>query len=529
MKKGTYLMVIFFLAFLLSIAGIGNASNLVNDGFETGDLTGWATGTVSDFVGVVGDDYPFASPNGNYMCRLGKAYYFSGEAQNPGPNEISQTFMVTEPELDFAYCLFTYDYGGYDDFHYKVTIEDGSGTIIYEYQQGAWGSEDPSLKNSGWQDVDLDVSGYMDQSLTIYFTAGGTVDMMNGFWAYIDNEPGGVHTPEPGEPASLGLDPSYQDIPIGNACSINAYVYDEYGIGVPDVPVMFLVVSGPNVGISGSGVTDDYGGTSFSYLGNTVGLDTINVWCDMDGDGDWDPEDIGNVANVNWLDPNLPADFGVDPQMAAPPVGNEHSIQAMVGDVYGMPMVGVPIMFQIVSGPHIGTTYAGITDDAGIVSFSYMGIASGVDVVQIWCDMNGNGVWDPSELGSYAYTGWLERLRAIKYNWGEKPVYKKPFYSSKLFSEWVNPTVVPPEIPPEFGIAYNVTALISKTPGYVTVNDGEITIGTVVPGTSVWSIDTFGTTVDTSKPSNPKDMIFFDVMYYDYFGNMHIITDVPQF
>ena len=528
MKKGTYLTIIFLLAFLLSIAGIGNAS-IVNGGFETGDLTGWKTGIVSDSVSVVGDDYPFASPNGSYMCRLGSAYKSRFDAQPPGPNEISQTFTVTEDNLNFAYCLFTYDYGGYDDFQYQVTLE-VDGTIIKKYQQTAWGSG-TNLKTTGWQVVSVDVSIYMGQELTLYFTAGGTVDMVNGFWAYIDDGPGGVYLKP-----SLEIYPSYQDVPIGSECSLGANVYDGYGIGVPNVPVTFLVVSGPNTGTTGSAVTDDYGSTWFSYLGNTFGLDTINVWCDMDGDGVWDPDEVGNVANVNWLDPNQPAYFYINPYYAAPPVGNEHSLQATVYNMYWMPTVGIPIVFQIVSGPHIGTAYTGVTDDAGIASFSYMGIASGVDVVHIWCDMDGDGMWDPEELGSWAGVFWINPLRAIGYNEDGKmqmtksPKKGDPSFNIDLYMKMENSTIVPSEIPfPEFFAAYNVTALVVGNPDYVRVNEGEAILGDILPGTSVLSKDTFSLNINPGKQHNPDEQVYFDVMYYDYFGNMHIITNVPMF
>jgi hypothetical protein len=79
---GTRLLAVPFLlalALWLAVAGVGSHSAsaaVTNNGFESGNLTGWTTGTVTEGVTVVGDDTitdgVVAEPlEGQYMARLG--------------------------------------------------------------------------------------------------------------------------------------------------------------------------------------------------------------------------------------------------------------------------------------------------------------------------------------------------------------------------------------------------------------------------------------------------------------------------
>jgi hypothetical protein len=163
------------------VAGTGN---LDNPGFETGDLTGWSLGMVSDSLDVIGPD-GFAFPaEGNYMARLGSSASRSSHRQPKGPNRIYQDFIASAPTLSFAYNIFTWDYAPYNHFEYKLVVI-GTGETIASYSQGAWGSGG-SLKNTGWREVTLDIAGYFGQSLRLSVECGGTVDTSVPTWAYVD-------------------------------------------------------------------------------------------------------------------------------------------------------------------------------------------------------------------------------------------------------------------------------------------------------------------------------------------------------
>jgi hypothetical protein len=174
-------LAIFFLTFLFQGQALAAPGNLTNPGFESGNLSGWTKGTVVDFAGVIGAD-TYASPySGNYMVRLGTPRY---EGQPIGNNLIYQDFVVTKPQLSFTYNLFTYDYSGYDHFHYRL-IDLSTNSNIVNYAQTGWGTS-TSLKSTGWKVVTIDLSPYIGKTVRLEMTCGGTSDTAYATWAYFD-------------------------------------------------------------------------------------------------------------------------------------------------------------------------------------------------------------------------------------------------------------------------------------------------------------------------------------------------------
>lgn len=185
-------------AALLALVALGGNSadaTFMNRGFETGNLSGWTTGSLtSEGITVVGTDTINAQDGvyqapleGKYMARLGKPAPDKWAEQPMGLNELIQQFVVDEPFVKFAYSMWTYDYTGFDEFSIELKLA-GSANVIYSYRQQAWGApHDTARKSTGWQVVSIPVQQYEGQSVTLTIRAGGSIDTWYHSWVYIDS------------------------------------------------------------------------------------------------------------------------------------------------------------------------------------------------------------------------------------------------------------------------------------------------------------------------------------------------------
>ncbi|MBI3950522.1 MAG: Ig-like domain-containing protein [Acidobacteria bacterium] len=106
------------------------------------------------------------------------------------------------------------------------------------------------------------------------------------------------------------LEPASATNAVGTSHTVTATITYQ-GLPLPNRPVFFRVASGPNAGITGSGVTDSNGMASFTYTSNgQLGTDTITVSlatspCDSatkiwipDQDGDGVPDASEQPSNI---------------------------------------------------------------------------------------------------------------------------------------------------------------------------------------------------------------------------------------
>lgn len=179
----SFIFVVLVFTPVLNRSVFASSGNLVNPGFETGNLDGWIRGEVKDYAGVVSADVYTTPYDGTYMAVLGRPGY---QLQPVGPNIIYQDFTVVESTLAFAYNIFTYDYAPYNRFSYLLQ-DLTTGATIYSYSQTAWGGN-WGLKTTGWRLVDLNLSSCLGRRVRLQFNVTGTVDYYNPTWVYIDSE-----------------------------------------------------------------------------------------------------------------------------------------------------------------------------------------------------------------------------------------------------------------------------------------------------------------------------------------------------
>jgi hypothetical protein len=73
------------------------------------------------------------------------------------------------------------------------------------------------------------------------------------------------------------------------------------------------------------------------------------------------------------------------------PAGTPQTVTATVRDVLGVEQSGVPVQFEVTSGPDTGVTFTGPTNTAGQAVFTFSGSIPGTDVVQAsFVDASGN-------------------------------------------------------------------------------------------------------------------------------------------
>lgn len=152
--------------------------------------------------------------DGSKMVRLGGPFIDSSVRQPLNRYLLKQTFTVdpADPIVRFTYNVFTYDYSGFDALRMRVRLIDDSGEVVAEQIQGSFGSG-VALKTTGWRGFVADLTGYEGQTLRLAIDAGGTLDTLYGFWAYIDG--GDAPAPLPSPIASVPAQPG------GGATSIS--------------------------------------------------------------------------------------------------------------------------------------------------------------------------------------------------------------------------------------------------------------------------------------------------------------------
>ncbi|MEJ2604646.1 MAG: Ig-like domain-containing protein [Gammaproteobacteria bacterium] len=167
---------------------------------------------------------------------------------------------------------------------------------------------------------------------TMTFSSIDNAAAANSAIAELILSPVALVLPDPEEFATVGLMPFTATNPVGTEHTVTARAVSANDTPIPGTTIEIDVISGPNAGLSGSGVTDANGEVSYTYTSNgTPGTDNIQafignlasnvvekIWedqggglrCDIDGDEDVDRNDISLITAAR----NQPAAGPGDPR-----------------------------------------------------------------------------------------------------------------------------------------------------------------------------------------------------------------------
>src|SRR5262249_39451108 len=121
--------------------------------------------------------------------------------------------------------------------------------------------------------------------------------------------------------ATVGLSPATDTATVGGNHTVTAHAESTGGTAVPGATVHFTILSRPNAGKTGTGVTDASGNATFTYSDTgpvsggtdkiranigTLQSNTVDmIWTPKDTDGDGVPDyqdNCPNAANPDQLD-----------------------------------------------------------------------------------------------------------------------------------------------------------------------------------------------------------------------------------
>jgi hypothetical protein len=71
----------------------------------------------------------------------------------------------------------------------------------------------------------------------------------------------------------------------------------------------------------------------------------------------------------------------LEPLLDTSNTGTSHSLTA-TATLNGVPQQGITVTFNVISGPHVGTSGSGVTDASGQATWSYSGTAPGTDTIE---------------------------------------------------------------------------------------------------------------------------------------------------
>ncbi|HYI94947.1 MAG TPA: hypothetical protein VEX68_15490 [Bryobacteraceae bacterium] len=177
---------------------------------------------------------------------------------------------------------------------------------------------------------------------------------------------------------------------VGGTQTVSALVQTSNGIPVAGRSVTCRVVSGPNLGTTKVAVTNGSGLAVTSFTSSLAGTDTIQ--CSMVNSNS--TTQYSNLVTRTWLGSSQQTySFVLTPTGDMNPVGTNHTLSAKLWNGASAPISGVPVQFEVVSGPNPGPIGATVlTNVFGIASRTYTSGNTGTQVIRASAQIGVNNI-----------------------------------------------------------------------------------------------------------------------------------------
>jgi len=206
----------------------------------------------------------------------------------------------------------------------------------------------------------------------------------------------GANTAVVGE--GILLSPATGQVSVGGSQSVTATVQSLHGDPVVGRTVEFEVISGPNLGKTGSAVTNLAGVATWTYSSTLAGVDTIEgSFINSSGS-----EQESNLVTRTWKGANpVTVTITLTPDGVRNPTGSLHTLTARVLNNMGAAVVG-PVTFEVVAGPNPRILGTVSTNASGIAQLTYSSPVPGTDAIR--ASINAGGI---------QYSNWVQKVWEI--------------------------------------------------------------------------------------------------------------------
>ena len=186
----------------------------------------------------------------------------------------------------------------------------------------------------------------------------------------------------------------------GPGADLRVYVVDEAPMGMVHIAVSYGGVDYISAGV----FTDDRGHIELDLASLGLNAATHLRFTNASGPFGWygfNLDAVGAIHSFEVPDIALSLDLPSDNT----PGFEEHTVLTTVND--GDPVDGIRVSFAIVDGPNAGLASIATTYANGVTRFAWTGDGTeGIDTLEAWLDLNGNGLRDDNEPYGTATKHW---------------------------------------------------------------------------------------------------------------------------